>query len=98
MLLAWGTRWTQRRPSPAGPLYSGLVAAVMSDDLDLREMKRPRCKACGANMMLIRRTPDPDHGTGHELRTFMCHKCKRERTVPTVLTGNKTTYPSARHR
>jgi hypothetical protein len=51
--------------------------------IDLPEVKRPKCKACGASMMLVRRTPDPDHGARHELWTFMCFKCKRERTVPT---------------
>ncbi len=58
-------------------------------DVDLREMKRPKCKACGASMMLVRRTPDPDRGRRHELRTFMCFKCKRERTVPIVLDDRK---------
>ena len=59
-------------------------------DVDLREMKRPKCKACGASMMLVRRTPDPDRGRRHELRTFMCFKCKRKRTVvPTVLNDER---------
>jgi hypothetical protein len=53
--------------------------------IDLPEVKRPKCKACGASMMLVRRTPDPDHGARDELWTFMCFKCKRERTVPTRL-------------
>jgi transposase-like protein len=67
-------------------------------EAELREMKRPRCKACGANTMLVRRTPDPDHGARHELRTFICHKCKRERTVSIVLTESTTKPLGGRHR
>jgi hypothetical protein len=59
-------------------------------EVDLREMKRPKCKGCGANTTLVRRTPDPDHGARHELRTFMCFKCKRERTVSMKLSDKKT--------
>jgi hypothetical protein len=60
-------------------------------EVDLREMKRPKCKGCGAATTLVRRTPDSDHGARHELRTFMCFKCKRERTVSIKLTVKKKT-------
>ena len=59
-------------------------------EVDLREMKRPKCKGCGASTTLVRRTPDLDHGARHELRTFMCFKCKRERTVSMKLSDKKT--------
>jgi hypothetical protein len=62
-------------------------------EVDLREMKRPKCKACGANTTLVRRSPDPDHGARHELRTFMCFKCKRERTASIKLAVKKKKEP-----
>ena len=58
-------------------------------EVDFREMKRPKCKGCGAATTLVRRTPDSDHGARHELRTFMCFKCKRERTVSIKLAVKK---------
>jgi hypothetical protein len=68
-------------------------------EVELHEMKRPKCKGCGANTTLVRRSPDPDHGARHELRTFMCFKCKRERTVSIALNDKKNTKrPGAGHR
>jgi hypothetical protein len=62
---------------------------MIGNEVDLREMKRPKCKGCGASTTLVRRSPDPDRGARHELRTFMCFKCKRERTVSMVLNDKK---------
>jgi hypothetical protein len=66
---------------------------MTTHEVKLREMKRPKCKGCGANMTLVRRSPDPDHGARHELRTFICFKCRRERTVSIKLAVKKKLKP-----
>jgi hypothetical protein len=33
------------------------------------------CERCGGTMTIIRRTPHPESGPGHELQTLGCREC-----------------------
>ena len=74
--MAAETRGRSAAPPPRKAYRLGLVGSMEANAIlpkGQKYIKPLRCRECGGNAVLIRRSPHPVEGL--EIRTFECQKC-----------------------